>query len=150
MVVCWQDITLPLHDRGGRPPYEPCCSLLIEAGGNQRPERGTDTAMGGWSCFPPKASSLRQHGALAPAVGLSQGKHSRDAYVPCVLGTQAGRNGMQERTEQTARNTDNTQLVPTASILRKREREITSTIQTDFSVTRKPTQRKLGQCVACW
>lgn len=73
--------------------------------------------------FPPKTSppSSTDFQSLSTCCGSEEGGHSKDTCVPSMLGTQAGGKGMQEETGKAALNIENTQLVYTASILRKRQ-----------------------------
>lgn len=113
-----------------------------------RDQKGAQTQpVGGWSCFPSQGKLTDAAQSLRTCCGSESGEAFQRCLCPLCAGD-TGRKKWNAGTDR-ARNTDNTQLVPTASILRRRERESASTIQTDSSVTRKPTQRKLGQRVAC-
>ena len=81
---------------------------------------GSERPLGSWSCFSSQGKAARaaqDSRSPTPAGVWVRGS------IPPMPESQAGGKGMQEQSGKTVQNINNTQLIPTGSILRERETE---------------------------
>ena len=124
--ICWwgKDSALSMSEEG-TPLRRPAAASWPqrEETTDQRGTHSTRVRRGPWGAglaFPPKARPPGQH--RTPEPPHLPGVWVRGS-IPRMPESQAGGKGMQEQSGKTVQNINNTQLIPTASILRERETE---------------------------
>lgn len=138
-----------MTEEGGPHMSPPAASWLKQK--ETRDQRWAQTQpMVGWSCFPSQGKLTEAAQSLRTCCGSESGEAFQRCLCPLCAGD-TGRKKWNAGTERADCMEHRQHSAGPHSLYseKERERESMSTIQTASSVTRKPTQRKLGQCVAC-